>query len=313
MSVLSEMSPASPATANGRGRRGWAPHRQRKQWSWWLWLLPALSVYTYFVLVPLTQTVRFSLYAWDGIGVAKWVGLSNYGRVFKEPELFGSILNAFILIIFFTVLPVSAGLGAAALLREIRSRSFATVARVVLFLPQIIPLAGAAIAWTWMYSDSGVINQVLRAIGLDSITRPWLGDFGTALPAVGLIGTWVAFGLCTVLFNSAIGKIEPSLYEAARLDGAGRIREFRAITVPGLRQEILVCVTVLIISSLASFDIVYVATLGGPGYTTMVPGVEIYQLTFTEQKVGLASALALVLAVLVLLVVGPLQRLGRER
>jgi raffinose/stachyose/melibiose transport system permease protein len=158
-----------------------------------------------------------------------------------------------------------------------------------------------------------VVNQVLRSVGLGSLAQPWLGNFSTALPAVGLIGTWVNLGLCTLLLLSGIGKIEPSLYEAARLDGAGRIRQLRSVTMPGLRREILVCVTVTVIVALNSFDVIFVSTQGGPGYQTLVPGLAIYNLSFLQQQVGLASALAVFLAVLVLVVILPLQRLGRQK
>jgi len=115
-----------------------------------------------------------------------------------------------------------------------------------------------------------------------------------------------------LLFRSGMSKIDPALYEAARLDGAGTLREFFSITVPSLRQEIGVCVTVTVIAALASFDIIYVATQGGPGNTTMVPGLEIYYQAFVEREVGVASALAVVLVVLVLVCVLPIQRLTRD-
>jgi raffinose/stachyose/melibiose transport system permease protein len=109
-----------------------------------------------------------------------------------------------------------------------------------------------------------------------------------------------------------MAKIEPSLFEAASLDGAGRWQQFRAVTLPGLRREIVVCVTVTIIAALASFDVVYIATQGGPGYSTMVPGLDIFQLSFIKQQVGQASALAVVLVLLVLVIIVPIQRLRRE-
>ena len=105
------------------------------------------------------------------------------------------------------------------------------------------------------------------------MTRAWLGDFGTALPAVGVIGAWVLLGLCTVLLLAGMSKIDPALYEAAQLDGAGPVREFFSITLPSLRQEIGVCVTVTVIAALSAFDIVYISTRGGPGNATMVPGL----------------------------------------
>jgi raffinose/stachyose/melibiose transport system permease protein len=190
--------------------------------------------------------------------------------------------------------------------------SFTTVSRSVLFIPQVIPLVAAGIVWDWVYSTNGIANQLLSAVGLGGLARPWLADFDTALPAVGLIGSWVQLGLCTLLLLTGIAKIDPSLYEAARLDGASRLRVFWHVTLPGLRREIGVCVTVTMIAALASFDIVYITTQGGPGNQTMVPGVEIYRLAFSEREVGQASAMAVVLMVLVLVAILPVQRLTQR-
>jgi raffinose/stachyose/melibiose transport system permease protein len=283
------------------------------RWWGWLFALPAAVMYAAFVIRPVLTSVQFSFYDWDGAGPSTWVGLDNYARVFTDPELIATLWHAFYLIIFFSLVPVTVGLVVAALMREIRGRVFGATARTLLFLPQIIPGAASAVAWTWMYSDNGVVNQVLRAVGLGEVTRAWLGDFTWALTAVGVIGTWLSTGLCTLLLMSGIGKIEPTLYEAARLDGANWLQQQRAVTLPGLRQELGVCVTITVIAALASFDVVYVATQGGPGHATMVPGVEVYRLAFVENRLGLASALAVVLMALVLLVVGPLQRAFKER
>jgi raffinose/stachyose/melibiose transport system permease protein len=283
------------------------------KWGGWLFALPALVMYAVFELYPVIKSIQFSFYNWNGIGVARPVGFDNYIRVFTEPELLSSIAHAFILIIFFTVLPVAVALVVASIVREVRSKFFGAAARTLMFLPQIIPGAASAIAWTWMYSPDGAVNQLLSAFGLGSFRKTWLGDFGWALPAVGIIGTWLATGLCTLLLLSGIGKIDATLYEAASLDGASRIAQFRAITLPGLKQEIGVCVTITIISALASFDVVFMSTQGGPGYETMVPGVLVYQLAFTQSRVGQSSALAIVLTILVLAVILPLQRFFREK
>lgn len=278
-----------------------------------LWLAPAAAMYAAFVVYPLTQTVRFSLYDWNGVGEATWVGMQNYVTVVTDPALSESLLHAFVLIVFFSFLPIVIGLLAASLIRDARSTAAASAARTILFLPQIVPLAAAAIAWTWLYADDGLINGALRAIDADAIARPWLADFDTALPAVGLVGAWAMAGFCTVLLLAGIGRIDVSLYEAAQLDGAGAVQEFFTVTLPGLRHEILVCATVTLIAAIASFDLVYMMTGGGPGFATMVPGVQIVRLAFTEGRVGLASALAVVLLIVVLAIVLPLQRLGRER
>ena len=278
-----------------------------------MWVAPAFATYAVFVLYPMLQSVQYSFYDWDGVGAATPAGLDNWKSIFTQPELLHSVEHAFVLILFYTVLPIALGLVAASLIREMRPGPFNTVARVTLFVPQVLPLVAAGIAWTWMYSSDGLVNQVLRAVGLGGHTRAWLGDFTFALPAVGVIGVWVMLGFCTVLLLAGIGKIDPALYEAARLDGAGRVREFRAVTLPGLRQELVVCTTFTMIAALASFDVVQISTQGGPGYQTMVPGVAIYRLTFLQQHVGQASALAVFLAVLVLAVIWPIQRLGRPR
>jgi len=265
-----------------------------------------------FNLRPVLSSVQYSFYDWNGIGPSTWVGLENYQAVVTDRELLDPLLHALILIAFFTALPVGFGLVAAATIQTIEGRLTGAVARTVLFLPQIIPGAAAGVAWVWMYSDNGVVNQVLRGIGLGEFTRAWLGDFDWALVAVGFIGTWLSTGFCTLLLMSGIGKIDASLYEAAELDGAGAIARFRHITVPSLKQEIGVCTTVTIISALASFDVVYLATRGGPGGQTMVPGVKVYDLAFSESRLGDASALAVVLALVIIAIIVPLQRFFRE-
>ena len=287
--------------------------RGRRHWSALLWVAPAFLVYARFVLVPLLQSLQYSFYDWDGIGVATFTGFTNWVDLFTQPQLIRAIVNAFVLIAFYTVLPVGLGLIAASLIRELKPGPFSTVARAALFIPQVIPLVAAGIAWTWLYSQSGLVNQVLRLVGLGGAARAWLGDFTFALPAVGVIGIWVMLGFCTVLLLSGMGKIDPALYEAARLDGAGRIHEFIAVTLPGLRQEIVVCVTFTVVAALTSFDIIQVSTQGGPGYQTIVPGVAIYRLSFLDQHVGQASALAIFLTILVLALILPIQRLRQER
>src|SRR6266581_4751944 len=271
-----DMAPGGPVPElGGSAGRLRARRARNRQWGALLWVAPALLCYAAFVLYPLGQSIQYSFYNWDGIGTATPAGLANWQAIFTQPELLSAI------------------------------------SRTILFIPQVLPLVAAGVAWTWLYSPDGLVNQILRVLGLSGTTRAWLGDFTFALPAVGVIGVWVMLGFCTVLLLSGIGRIDPALYEAASLDGAGRLRQFRAVTLPGLRQELVVCTTFTVVAALASFDIIQVSTQGGPGYQTMVPGVEIYRLTFLDQRIGQASALAVFLTVLVLLVIWPIQRLGR--
>ena len=274
--------------------------------------LPAISIYSLFVIYPLISAVRFSFTQWDGIGEKEYVGFSNYVQIFQSPELVASIRNSLSLIIFFSVFPIFFGLLLANFIVRIRTQKVRSITQVVLFFPQILPLAASGIAWSWMYANNGLVNQFLRAIGLDSWTQSWLAGFSTALPAVGIIGAWVLTGFCSVLLSTGISKIDPSLYEAARIDGANWWSEFRNVTIPGLRQEISVLITVTTIAALSSFDIIYVTTLGGPGSSTLVPGISIYRLAFTQSAVGLASAFGVVLMLIVILIILPIQIYSRR-
>jgi raffinose/stachyose/melibiose transport system permease protein len=241
-----------------------------------------------------------------------WVGLHNYETVLEVPNLLGTISNGFRLVVYFSFIPVTLGLVVASVMYRVATGQLGAAARTVLFLPQVIPLVAAGIIWGWLLALPGLINQILKAVGLGAMTRAWLGDFDWALPAVGFIGIWVLLGFCTVLLWTGMTKLDPALYESARIDGAGWFTEFVKITVPLLRHEIGVCLTVTVIAALAAFDIVYVSTAGGPGNSTAVPGIQIYILAFTQQRIGLASALAVMLMALVLVVILPIQRLSRE-
>jgi raffinose/stachyose/melibiose transport system permease protein len=241
-----------------------------------------------------------------------WAGVKNYIYVLQVPNLVGTIFNAFWLVVWFSFIPVGLGLIVASVIHRVATGRFGAIARTVLFLPQVIALVAAGIIWGWLFALPGLINQILKAVGLGSITRAWLGDFNWALPSVGIVGVWVLLGFCIVLLQTGMAKIDPSLYESARLDGANWFQEFLAITVPLLRHEIGVCVTVTVIAALAAFDIIWVTTAGGPGNSTSVPGIQIYILAFTQRSIGLASALAVMLMVLVVIVILPIQWLTRE-
>ena len=307
--MMSEERPA--ATANSRrSTLVKVPHRETI--IGWLFTLPALLMYAMFVLIPLAMSIQYSFFRWDGIGEMTWVGFRNYENVLNDPDLVGTIVNAFKLVVFFSFIPVGFGLVIASIVYRIASGRLGTAARTVLFLPQVIPLVAAGIIWGWLLALPGLINQTLNAVGLNTVARAWLGDFDWALPAVGFIGVWVLLGFCTVLLWTGMSKLDASLYESARIDGAGWLTELVKITTPLLKYEIGVCLTVTIIAALAAFDIVYVTTAGGPGNTTAVPGIQIYILAFTQQKIGPASALAVLLMILVLVVIIPIQRLTRE-
>src|SRR5690606_24489850 len=168
--------------AAGRGRRTTRRGGERRgPWAAWISVLPALAVYSFFTLQSLAKSVQYSFYSWNGIGEARWVGLANYAEVFSDPRRVTALANAFKLIFFYSFLSIALGLIAATLIRGLNSRG-SRASQTILFLPQVVPLVGAGIAWTWLYSSDGAINQFLSAIGLGSITRAWLADFTFALP-----------------------------------------------------------------------------------------------------------------------------------
>ncbi|KGF01790.1 sugar ABC transporter permease [Actinomyces sp. S4-C9] len=259
------------------------------------------AVYAAFMLYPLIRVFQLSLYKWDGLGYSTFVGFSNYIETFSNPRLLAAFSHALILIIFYAVIPLCVGLVLASLLTRSQIRGLGFF-RTVVFLPQVIAMVVLAIAWRGIYAPDGPINGFLRAIGLGSLTRAWLGDFTFALPAVGLIGSWVSLGLVTVLLMSGMAAIPRDLYEAAMLDGAGRVRQFFAITVPSVRAEIIVSLTLTIVAALKTFDLVYVTTSGGPGSATTVPSYEVYYQAFRIGEVGTASSLAVVLTLVIFLI-----------
>jgi len=277
-----------------------------------LYVLPAAAVYGFFVIWPAFSTGYYSLLKWDGISPATWIGVGNYAKILQDSLLFGSILHALYLIIFFSFIPIVIGLIMTGLLLG-RVKRGMTFFRVVYFLPQVLPLVAVGITWRWMYSQDGLLNQILSVIGLGHFAEAWLGNYNLALVALGLIGTWCLSGLCMMLFLSGAQKIDPALYEAATLDGAGVLRQFTHVTIPGLRGEITIAGVITTIAALASFDLVFVTTDGGPANQTTVPGLLVYRLAFSEGQIGTASALAIVLTVLVITIVGLIRFLTKEK
>ena len=264
----------------------------------YLYLLPAFAVYALFLLYPLGRSVQISLYDWNGATLATWAGLDNYADVVTDPALRSAFGHALVLVFFYAVLPVVIGLGLASILNRARVRGLAFF-RTVVFLPQVVAMVVIAVAWRRMYAPDGSVNDLLRAVGLESLTRGWLGDYTTALPAVGFIGTWFEIGLVTVLLLAGMGRIPGELFEAARLDGAGPVREFFAVTLPSVRGEISVALTLTVIAALRTFDLVYVTTRGGPGQSTSVPSFEVYNRAFQQGRVGSAAAIAVVLTLVI--------------
>ncbi|GAA1608245.1 sugar ABC transporter permease [Kribbella sancticallisti] len=245
------------------------------------------------------RAVQLSFYDWDGLTLGRWIGLGNYREIISDEGLRGAFGHALILMVFFAVIPVCVGLVLASVLNRAKVRGLPFF-RTVVFLPQVVAMVVVAVAWRRIYAPDGSLNDLLGALGLDSLQRGWLGDYTLALPAVGFVGTWFETGLVTVLLLAGMSRISGELYEAARLDGAGPVREFFAVTLPSVRGEIAVASTLTVIAALRTFDLVYVTTGGGPGNSTSVPSYEVYHRAFELGRVGSAAAIGVTLTVVIL-------------
>jgi raffinose/stachyose/melibiose transport system permease protein len=287
-----------------RGRAG-----RRPQYIAYVYLLPALLIYTLFLLIPLGHSAWISLYRWDGLSPATWVGLQNYSDAFTDPQLRASFVHSLVLIVFYAIIPVGIGLLLAGIIVRAPQLRFLSAFRVVLFLPQVVASVVVATTWSMIMAPEGVLNDALSTVGLGSLTNDWLGDFSTALPSVGLIGTWTEIGLCLVLFLAGIGQIPRELYEAARLDGAGPVAEFFAVTLPGLRRQVVIALALTVTAALRNFDVIFVTTRGGPGTATTVPAFQVYHQAFEANAVGSASAIGITLLVIIGVLVAAINRL----
>lgn len=268
----------------------------------YLYVLPAFLVYALFMLYPLGRAAQYSLYQWNSVtNVVKFVGFGNYVEMFADGELRSGFMHALVLIFFYAVLPLLIGLVLAAVLNRAKVRGLGFY-RTVIFAPQVIAMVVVAVAWSRLYGTDGTLNDLLQLLHIVPKGENPLGNELLALPAIGLIGTWVETGLVTILLLAGMGRIPENLYEAARLDGAGPIREFFSITLPAVRGEIAVALTLTIVAALKTFDLIYMTTKGGPGTSTTVPSYQVYNQAFNLHQVGMASTIGVTLTILIFLI-----------
>jgi raffinose/stachyose/melibiose transport system permease protein len=268
------------------------------------YLLPAAVTLGVLIVYPAARALQYSLERWNGVSSATFVGFANYAATIEDPIERAGLVHVAILFVFYALLPSALGLVAAALVARMRVRGLGLV-RAIYFLPQVVVTVVVAIVWSWILAPRGgvTLDWWLHLVGLGApVGVPWLDSFHTALLAIGLVALWLQFGLCFVLLLAGIQRVPPELYEAARLDGAGLVREFVSLTVPLLRRDLGAAVTISTVAALANFTLIYQATLGGPGTSTVVPGLTVYNDGFLYGEVGTASALGVVLAALVFVV-----------
>lgn len=271
-------------------------------WGWWdrnksrlvpyAFIAPNLALFCVFIFFPLFYALYISLHEWSLIGDAEYVGGANYRRIVSD-GLFWRALGNTAMYSLATV-PTSLVLGlllAVALNRDLAGR---TVLRSVFFLPVVVSNVAAAIIVAWLFNDNyGVTNAVLKTLGFGPV--PWLSSPSYALPSLVIATLWIRLGFCMIVYLAALQSIPPNLYEAARIDGATRLQQFRFITVPMLAPATFLLLILNVIYSFQVFDLIYVMTGGGPGFSTTMIVQYIYTAAFVTSEMGYASAMGLVL------------------
>ena len=279
---------------------------------YWLYLIPGIIAFTVVIIIPFVMNLYYSLTKWKG-GAAKkkFVGIQNYLDLAHDAAFWQSFKNSLWMIVSMVIIPTLIGLLLASVLFDYVGKHFngrvASFLRATYYLPQILPVSVAGILWNWILNaQTGALNQLLRNLG---ITDPpnWLGSTTTALPSVMVVLIWIQIGYPTVIFMSALQRVDPALYEAAEIDGAGWWQRFRAITIAQIKPETFVIVLTCTIAALKVFAPIYVLTRGGPESSTLVPSYYSYLNFFDKSKVGYGAAIATVLTVVIMIVAGAIQ------
>lgn len=297
---------APPAKAVSKPAR-----RRRDGLAYSVYLIPSTVLFIGVILVPFVMNLGISLTEWDGIGSPKWVGLDNYTKLLSDDAFWSSFGHNVALVIAMAIIPLLIGLVLASVLFDVIAKRFGSrttaVLRACIYLPQVLPFAVAGIVWAWILApDNGALNAVLKAIGLKSLQEDWLGDPKLALYTVMGVLVWVQIGFPLVVFMAGLQRVDPSLYEAADIDGASWWRKFWYITIPQIRPEIYVVLLTCTVAAIKSFDKVFILTRGGPGGATNVPAYYSYQNFFEKTQVGYGAAIATVLTLIIVVVMAVL-------
>lgn len=277
-----------------------------------LFVAPAALLYLAFVGLPVAQVGFASLFEWSGGSVQGFSGLDNYLRLAQDPVFWAALLHNLIWVVLTLVFPLFVGLVLAAILAERSARTIVIVSAIY-FIPRTIPFVVSGIIWGWIYNPIfGLLNWTLERAGLPGLGRAWLAEPATALVSLNVLGMWTFFGFCVLIYLAAMQGIDPSLHEAAMLDGASWWQRFRFVTVPMVQGTTLFLGLYAGIEAMRFFDIVWVTTKGGPGYATEVLTTHIYKSFFLVGDFGYAAATSVVLLVIVFTLGGLAYfRLGR--
>ncbi|WP_411859704.1 carbohydrate ABC transporter permease [Bacillus velezensis] len=275
----------------------------RKRFIPYLFLAPAL-VFLLFVYIPIIENVFFSLFEWSSFQPEKtFIGLKNYIDLFHDPVFFTALRNNVLYAVISLICQVGGGLILAAVLEDRLVRKWSPFFRTVFFLPVVISMTVIALLFDFIYNpEIGLLNQLLEAVGLDELTRAWLGDENTAMLSVIFVSQWQSVGYIAMLYIVSIQSIPAELYESAQLDGAGKIQQFFHITVPQTKEMSFVAVVMTLTGAFTVFNEPYILTGGGPGNASEVLSTFLYKSAFTKDMMGYASAIATVVLLLTLAV-----------
>jgi raffinose/stachyose/melibiose transport system permease protein len=304
MPAVGAARPEDASEATGRRSGGGAKPGGA---GYWLYLVPGFGLFTVIVLVPLVANVYLSFTRWRGVRPPVFIGLDNWAELIRDSTFWLSFRNSIAMIVAMVIVPTLIGLLLAAVLFDLVGKKFggrvASFLRATYYLPQILPVAIAAIVIGWVLRpDNGALNTALTDVGLGSLAHNWLGSPGTALLSIMAVMVWVQIGYPVVIFMAALQRVDPELYEAAELDGAGWFQRFRWITAASIRPEIFVVTLTCTIAALKVFGPVFLLTRGGPGTSTIVPSYYSYSEFFQNQQVGYGATIATALTVVILLV-----------
>jgi len=278
-----------------------------------MFVAPNLAAVAVFLLFPLGFSLYMSLQNWDLFRPAKFVGLANYRSLFTGDPLFAIALRNTVVYTVGTVVPtVLISLAVAGVLnRKVKGIS---IFRTIIFLPLAVSSVVMAVVWQFVFNtNNGLLNIMLGWIGIGPV--PWLNDPKWAMLSLCTVSVWRSVPFATVILLAAMQGVPDNLYEAAKLDGAGEIRQFVSITVPLIRGAVSFVMVISIIHAFQAFDLVYVLTggNGGPETATYVLGIMLFLHAFSFLEFGYASALAWVMFAILLVLTVLQLRLGRRR
>jgi len=273
----------------------------RKSLSPYLFVAPAVLLFGFTILVPIVMTFAFSFYDWNGFGKMDFVGFDNYARAFQDRVYIDSYWHILIYIVSTVFLEVLVGLGLAGLITMGRKGS--GLFRVAFFTPVMLPMIVVSFLWKFVYnSDFGLINSVLKSVGLESLTRVWLGNPDTALYAICIVSGWVYAGFYMTIFYSGIQRIPKEVYESAYLDGASERTIFFKIKIPMIRGLIDTGIMLCVLTGFQAFDLFYVMTNGGPYSSTEIVTTYLVKVVFNHMSIGYGSALAVIMTLVIAII-----------